>query len=114
MPVTLRQVLAADVSEILAQVNRTMPPMAPALWRAWQRDPENRFATAEEMGREIQAVHDELGPPDDLGEWVSALDLAHPVVLTRGEPTGPPEPQTLPTEAVEVLEVDEGEDGTSD
>jgi len=66
----LQKVVQADTGEMLTNVDQRIPEMVPVLQRAMAHNPDERYATAEEMGRDVRAIHARLPGDEALASWV--------------------------------------------
>jgi len=66
----MRRIARADAEETLEKVRSRIPELLPVLQSAYQRDPDARYASAEEMGKAIQAVCETFSGDEELGPWV--------------------------------------------
>jgi len=66
----LHRIARADTAEALAQVEERAPEMVPALRRAFAKDPEDRYPSAAEMCRDLEAVLETLPGDEELAPWL--------------------------------------------
>ena len=98
----LQKVAQAEVSDVMAAVTARSPRLAPVLERAFQRDPQDRYATAAEMGQALTEIYDTLPGDEHLGPWLGAW---FPADGARAD-SGPAVGTAAPTEAPNIAEVD--------
>ena len=66
----LHKIAQAETAPVLKCVRECCPPMAPILSKALKLRPQDRYQSAEEMGRDIQRVYEELPGDEQLGPWL--------------------------------------------
>jgi len=96
---TMLRILEVDVRGMLDEVEGIAPSFVPVLYRAWQFDPDDRFATADEMGHAVRQAQGALPEGPELADWLYPPGVVRRIV-TR-------DPDTLPDESVVVLQTTE-------
>ena len=90
----LNKIAHAETTAVLHKAEQRLPELVPVLERAFQRRPEKRYGSADEMGRDIAQVYRELPGDEQLGPWLAEwMDGEEPSVSAAassgsGEPVG--------------------------
>ena len=74
----LHMVDRAEIDHVLAAVEARMPPLVPVLRLALQRNPDDRFPSASEMGKAIRRACRERAEDEELGQWLMEFMDARP------------------------------------
>ena len=98
----MRRIARAETDETLEKVRHLAPELLPVMERAYQRDPDARFQSAEEMGEAIERVNESLCGDKDLGKWVQDWMTGANEDSTAGDPADPNTPNLAGEEGEQV------------
>ncbi len=89
----MHAVLNAEVEEAVATVADRFPLLAPVMAKCMAKEPEDRYATASEISKELRTIRRQMAPGPTLEEWleeVGAPLLPAETPLGDFGPDGPP------------------------